>query len=132
MFQCVEKIFSPTDEIEMQPPVFGQYKLSISQKIRNIDIMGAGSGGATNQYSYLVFRKPQLPIKQATINEMYEGDFQVIKTVCQVDMYLEIIRRTFQARLVNPISRLFISYPMEPSGMSETFILLYFALLYIL
>ena len=78
--------------------------------------MGHGSGGASYCHDFWISRKPLLPISKDVVSEIYECDFQMLHLLSEIHTFLELVRRTFQSRIENPIGHVFISYALEPSG----------------
>ena len=78
--------------------------------------IGHGSGGLSMGYQHAVGYKFDLPVSLETVSDIYESNFQFLVTLNRGHALLVMLRRTFTSRIPNPVSRLFIGYPLEPSG----------------
>ena len=83
-----------------------------------LDHMGHGSGGASQRHDFWISRRPIMPASATLVSEMYESDFTAVNAVAEYHTFLEVIRRTFQSRIDNPIGKTFVAYPLEPLVMS--------------
>ena len=77
---------------------------------------GRGTGGVANHFQFLVKQEPDLPIAKKGVSDIYDYSFQFLCSIARGHTLIDMIRRTFQSRINNPISRVFIGYPLEPSG----------------
>ena len=78
--------------------------------------MGPGSGGTAMAYHICIHQSSPLPIRLKEVSDIYDCSFQFMCSISRGHTLLEMVRRTFQSRLVNPISQTFIGYPLEPPG----------------
>ena len=93
-----------------------------------IVLFGRGSGGVANHFNFEVSHHPELPVAKQGISDVYDYSFQFLCSIARGHTLIDMIRRTFQSRIDNPISKLFIGYPLEPAGWFQIFHL-YFQLI---
>ena len=78
--------------------------------------MSPGSGGIAMAYHICIKQSSQLPVRLKEVSDIYDCNFQFMCSISRGHALLEMMRRTFQSRIPNPISQLFIGYPLEPLG----------------
>ena len=81
-----------------------------------IFLFGRGSGGVANRFNFEVCHRPELPVSKQGVSDGYDYSFQFLCSIARGHTLVDMIRRTFQSRIDNPISKLFVGYPMEPAG----------------
>ena len=87
-----------------------------------LDRISAGSGGIGTAADLLVVQTPDVPIRRQGVSDIYDYSFQFVCSIVRGHTLLEMVRRTFQSRLTNPVNRIFIGYPLEPPGNSSSFL----------
>ena len=91
---------------------------TVNYQLNQLDRIGAGSGGIGTAADLTVVQTPDVPIRKHGVSDIYDYSFQFVCSVSRGHTLLEMVRRTFQSRLTNPVSRVFIGYPLEPPGNS--------------
>jgi len=79
--------------------------------------LGPGSGGIAMAHHVDIQQTSALPVRMKEVSDIYDCNFQFMCTLARGHTLIEMIRRTFQSRIPNPISRVFIGYPLENPGM---------------
>ena len=94
----------------------GEQKLDVKYSTETIVGLAYGTGGIALAHSVLIVQNSTLPVRLREMSDIYDCNFQFMCSISRGHTLLEMIRRTFQSRIPNPLSRVFIGYPLEPLG----------------